>query len=234
MRARDLDHARKAARHNHREAPPPLYTVLDTMNSLEYFGRTAVYGEPLELASGITTTFHDAGHILGSACVLLELNDDGERRTVLFSGDLGNAGRPLLRNPATPSGADVVVMETTYGDRLHKQMQPSIEEMYTAITDTFDRGGNVIIPTFALERAQDILFYLREGVAKGRLPRSTQVFLDSPMAISATECSSPKVIRSLRHFSAKIFSEAVDFFWPSILEIRSLNSSRIVSISFGL
>jgi len=180
-------HARKAARHNHREVRPPLYTVLDTMNSLEYFGRTAVYGEPLELASGITTTFHDAGHILGSACVLLELNVDGERRTVLFSGDLGNAGRPLLRNPATPSGADVVVMETTYGDRLHKQMQPSIEEMYTAITDTFDRGGNVIIPTFALERAQDILFYLREGVAKGRLPRSTQVFLDSPMAISATE-----------------------------------------------
>jgi len=180
-------HARKAARRNHREARPPLYTVLDTMNSLEYFGRTAVYGQPLKLAPGITTTFHDAGHILGSACVQLDLNEDGERRTVLFSGDLGNAGRPLLRNPATPTGADVVVMETTYGDRLHKQMQPSIEEMYTAITDTFERGGNVIVPTFALERAQDILFYLREGVAKGRLPRSTQVFLDSPMAISATE-----------------------------------------------
>ena len=180
-------HARKAARHNHHETPPPLYTVLDTMNSLEYFGRTAVYGQPLQLAPGITATFHDAGHILGSACILLDLNDDGQPRRVLFSGDLGNAGRPLLRDPATPTGADIVVMETTYGDRLHKQMQPSIEEMYTAVRDTFERGGNVIIPTFALERAQDILFYLREGVANGQLPRSTQVFLDSPMAISATE-----------------------------------------------
>jgi metallo-beta-lactamase family protein len=180
--------ARKAARHgaNH-EAAPPLYTILDAMNSLEYFGRTAHYGKTLELATGINATFHDAGHILGSACIFLELSEGGERRTVLFSGDLGNAGRPLLRNPATPPQADAVVMETTYGDRLHKQMQPSIEEMYAAITDTFQRGGNVIIPTFALERAQDILFYLREGVEKKRLPRSTQVFLDSPMAISATE-----------------------------------------------
>jgi metallo-beta-lactamase family protein len=180
--------ARKAARRgtNH-EAVQPLYAVHDAMHSLEYFGRTAVYGKALELAPGINATFHDAGHILGSACIYLELNERSERRAVLFSGDLGNAGRPLLRNPATPPKADVVVMETTYGDRLHKQMQPSIEEMYTAITDTFQRGGTVIIPTFALERAQDILFYLREGMESGRLPRSTQVFLDSPMAISATE-----------------------------------------------
>ncbi len=180
--------ARKAARRgaNH-EAAAPLYTVQDAMHTLEYFGRTALYGKTLELASGIDATFHDAGHILGSACIYLELSERGERRAVLFSGDLGNAGRPLLRSPATPPKADVVIMETTYGDRLHKQMQPSIEEMYTAITDTFQRGGNVIIPTFALERAQDILFYLRMGMEAGRLPRSIQVFLDSPMAISATE-----------------------------------------------
>jgi metallo-beta-lactamase family protein len=180
--------ARKAARHNANHEPPPaLYTVLDAMNSLEYFGRTAAYGKTLELASGINATFHDAGHILGSACIYLELNEGEERRSILFSGDLGNAGRPLLRDPATPPGADVVVMETTYGDRLHKPMQPSIEEMYAAIMDTFQHGGNVIIPTFALERAQDVLFYLREGMESGRLPRSIQVFLDSPMAISATE-----------------------------------------------
>ena len=180
--------ARKAARRgaNH-EAAPPLYTVHDAMHTFEYFGRTAHYGKTLELATGVKATFHDAGHILGSACIYLELNEGGEQRAVLFSGDLGNAGRPLLRNPATPPKADVVVMETTYGDRLHKQMQPSIEEMYTAITDTFRRGGNVIIPTFALERAQDILYYLREGMESGHLQRSVQVFLDSPMAISATE-----------------------------------------------
>ncbi|RMG31332.1 MAG: MBL fold metallo-hydrolase, partial [Gammaproteobacteria bacterium] len=83
--------------------------------------------------------------------------------------------------------ADVVVMETTYGDRLHKALEPSVEELYTAIEDTFHRGGNVVIPTFALERAQEILFFLHQGVESGRLPASLQVFLDSPMAISATE-----------------------------------------------
>jgi metallo-beta-lactamase family protein len=105
---------------------------------------------------------------------------------VLFSGDLGNAGRELLRDPARAPKADVIVLETTYGDRLHKPLAASIEELYEAISDTFERGGNVIIPTFALERAQELLFYLRAGVEQRRLSRSIQVFLDSPMAISAT------------------------------------------------
>lgn len=179
--------ARKKARHNHPRKEGPLYTVLDALNSTENFGRTANYNQVLELAPGLRATFLDAGHILGSASILLELEEQGETRTVLFSGDLGNSGRTLLRDPVTPDHADVVVMETTYGDRLHKELTPSIEELYEAIIDTFKRGGNVIIPTFALERAQELLFYLREGVEQGLIPASTQVFLDSPMAISATE-----------------------------------------------
>jgi len=179
---------RKAARRygKRQDSGAALYTVLDAVNSFEHFGRTAAYGQPLELASGVRATFLDAGHILGSACIQLELEEAGRRRTVLFSGDLGSAGRPLLRDPATPPKADVVVMETTYGDRLHKPLTPSVEELYAAITDTFTRGGNVVIPTFALERAQELLYFLREGVEAGRLPRAMQVFLDSPMAISAS------------------------------------------------
>lgn len=181
--------ARHAARrgNNHGGGGAPLYTVLDALNSLEYFGRTAVYGTALEIAPGVRATFFDAGHILGSASIYLELQENGQKRTVVFSGDLGNAGRPLLRNPAGPKHTDVVVMETTYGDRLHKPIAPSVEELYQAISDTFRRGGNVIIPTFALERAQELLYFLHEGVENERLPRSMQVFLDSPMAISATE-----------------------------------------------
>ncbi|HTT40152.1 MAG TPA: MBL fold metallo-hydrolase [Burkholderiales bacterium] len=186
------EEARHRARRTARRAGPeggsgPLYTVLDALNTLEYFGRPAAYGEPIELAPGIRATFVDAGHILGSASVLLELAEGGEQRRVLFSGDLGNAGRPLLRDPAEPPKADVVVMESTYGDRLHKPVRDSVEELLGALTDTFARGGNVIIPTFALERAQEILYYLREGIDARRLSRSMQVFLDSPMAISATE-----------------------------------------------
>ncbi len=185
------EEARNNARHasrrgNHSESNVPLYTELDALDTLDYFGRKAMYDQPQDLAPGVRATFLDAGHILGSACIYLELEEKGRRRTVLFSGDLGNNNRPILRDPSSPPKADVVVMETTYGDRLHKPIDQSVEELYTAIADTFKRGGNVIIPTFALERAQEILFFLREGVEKSRLPRSMQVFLDSPMAISAT------------------------------------------------
>jgi metallo-beta-lactamase family protein len=178
----------KAARRNaEAETSAPLYTVLDALGTLEHFRRGADYGAPLELATGLTATFYDAGHILGSASILLQLRESGRALRVLFSGDLGNAGRPLLRPPAAPPRADVVVIETTYGNRLHKPMGASIEELYAAISDTFRRGGNVIIPTFGLERAQELLYVLSRAVESGRLMRATQVFLDSPMAISATE-----------------------------------------------
>jgi metallo-beta-lactamase family protein len=171
----------------HSQERTSLYSILDAFYTLDFFGRSAAYEQPLDIAPGIRATFLDAGHILGSASILLEIEENGKRRSVLFSGDLGNAGRPLLRDPVTPRMADVVVMETTYGDRLHKPFAPSLEEFYAAIAGTFRRGGNVIIPTFALERAQEILYFLRDGVEQGRLPRTLQVFLDSPMAISATE-----------------------------------------------
>ncbi|HEY6597833.1 MAG TPA: MBL fold metallo-hydrolase [Pseudomonadales bacterium] len=174
--------------HGRHKAPvAPLYSILDAMRSFEFFGRAAHYDQPFDLVPGIRATFSDAGHILGSASVRLELTEAPRRQTVLFSGDLGNSGRPLLRDPAVPTPSDVVVIETTYGDRLHKPIGPSVEELYAAIRDTFMRGGNVVIPTFALERAQEVLFYLREGLESNKLPRGMPVFLDSPMAISATE-----------------------------------------------
>ena len=179
--------ARKAQRRGKRgAAPEPLYNVLDALNSMDCFGRVVVYGEPMAVCDGVRATFVDAGHILGSASILLELEEAGRHTSVLFSGDLGYRQRAILRDPTPPPVADVVVMETTYGNRLHKQLAPSVAELYQAIQDTFRRGGNVIIPTFALERAQEILYYLREGVEGGELPRYLPVFLDSPMAISAT------------------------------------------------
>ena len=179
---------RKARRHrgNPDKVIEPLYTTLDALNSLGYFGRKAGYGQPLQIAPGIRATFLDAGHILGSASIFFELEEDGHQHRLLFSGDLGYSGRAILRNPATPPAVDTVVMETTYGDRLHKQLQPSINELYDVINETIGRGGNVIIPTFALERAQEVLYYLREGVENGDIKHFINVFLDSPMAISAT------------------------------------------------
>lgn len=183
--------ARREGLHRRRRGedrtPEPLYGIVDALNCLDRFGRTAEYDKPFQLAPGIHVTFFDAGHILGSASIRIETGDGGQARSILFSGDIGNTGRPLLRPPAPPPRADFVVMESTYGDRLHRSVGDSIEEFYDAISSTFARGGNVIIPTFALERAQELLYFLHQGVKRSRLPPAVQVFLDSPMAISATE-----------------------------------------------
>lgn len=176
----------RGARRRGNETAAPLYSVLDALNSLDRFGRAASYNVPIEIAPGIRVTFCEAGHILGSASILVEIDEAGRRRRLLFSGDIGNAGRPLLPAPAPPA-AEIVVMESTYGDRAHRSYQASVAELCHAITATLARGGNVVIPTFALERAQEILFVLRQEIAANRLPPALPVFLDSPLAISATE-----------------------------------------------
>jgi len=125
--------SRKAGRDSASHDPiVPLYSTLDALNCLEYFGRTANYAQVFEVATGVRATFIDAGHILGSASIFLELEEQNRRTSVLFSGDLGSTNRLLLRSPAKPPHAENVVMETTYGDRLHKQLGPSIDEFYQA------------------------------------------------------------------------------------------------------
>ena len=189
----------------------PLYSTLDALNCLDNFGRTATYSAAFEVTPGVSATFFDAGHILGSASIFLQLSEPGHSTSVLFSGDLGNSGRMLLRSPATPPHAENVVMETTYGDRLHKPLGPSVDELYEAITETFKRGGNVVIPTFAVERAQELLYFLNKGIDQERLAESTQVFLDSPMAISATEIfrRHPECFEPV---TAKLFQDGQDPF----------------------
>ncbi|MBV1698340.1 MAG: MBL fold metallo-hydrolase [Hyphomicrobiales bacterium] len=194
----------------HGAAPPePLYSVADALKCLEAFKRSTRYGEPVDLGEGARATFVSAGHILGSASILLEATEAGRTLRLLFSGDLGNGTDPLLLPPPAPPRADVAVMETTYGDRLHKPMDASIDELYRAIADTFARGGNVVIPAFALERAQELLFLLNQGIEKSRLKPSTQTFLDSPMAISATEIFA-RHLEDLRPEAARLFQGGHD------------------------
>jgi metallo-beta-lactamase family protein len=191
----------------------PLYSLLDALDVFDRFGRNADYGKALELAPGLRVTFFDAGHILGSASVLVEVFEGGGVRKILFSGDIGNYGRPLLGDPAPPGHVDAVVMETTYGDRQHRSLSSSIDEFYEALNASFRRGGNVVIPTFALERAQELLFYMRQGVEQNKLPPSMPVFLDSPMAISATEIfrKHPECCGS---DTARLLAEKIDPFRP--------------------
>ena len=181
------EEARRHHRHGQRGgAHEALYDTMDALDAVDRFGPDATYLKPIELFPGITATFFNAGHILGSASIRLELSERDRTRTLLFSGDIGPDDRPLLSGPQVPEDADVVVMETTYGDRDHRPLDASVDEFLDAVKAAHDRGGNVVIPTFALERAQELIWFLREGIETGRLDAGLQVFLDSPMAISAT------------------------------------------------
>ena len=177
----------KARTRKLRDFAAPLYTLEDAFHAMDFFGRRAEYGQDIALAPGLSVRFIDAGHMLGSASVVVETGEGASRRRIVFSGDLGNPGRPLLRDAEPPPAADVVVIESTYGDRDHRSMAASVAELIGAVADRIERGGNVVIPTFALERAQEILYHLADGIRDGILPRTLPVFLDSPMAISATE-----------------------------------------------
>ena len=177
---------RRAVAHGDRHATP-WTTVDDAFQAMEAFDRVVDYDTPIEVAPGIRATFLDAGHILGSASILLELDDGGVQRRMVFSGDLGHHGSGMLRGLTPAPEADVVVMESTYGDRSHRDFAATQAEFFNAVATTLRDRGNVIIPTFALERAQEILYCLHQGMRSGMVPPGTPVFLDSPMAISATE-----------------------------------------------
>jgi metallo-beta-lactamase family protein len=186
LQAEDAARARHSSRNDQAHAAP-LYDLDDALHALDFFEPGIGYGQRVDVVRGVTALFLDAGHILGSASILLEVQDGDVRRSIVFSGDLGNPGRPLLRDPVPAPAADYVVMECTYGDRPHRSLPDSVEELYQAIRETAGRRGNVVIPTFALERAQEILYYLHRGARDGAIPAHVRIFLDSPMAISATE-----------------------------------------------
>lgn len=173
--------ARRAERRGGRKERP-LYDELDVMDALDHFAPRMEYDQPREIIPGAELTLLDAGHILGSACAFLTA--DGKR--LAFTGDLGNTGKPLVRDPTRPPPADVAIVESTYGDRDHRPFDESVRELYDAVTVTIERGGNVVIPSFAIERAQDLLYVLGQGLRDKNVPERLHVYLDSPMAISAT------------------------------------------------
>jgi metallo-beta-lactamase family protein len=163
-----------------------LYTVAQAEASLEQL-QPVNYDEELHPHPSVRCRFRDAGHILGSAIVEVWVSEHGNTRKLVFSGDLGQPGRPIVRDPTPIDAADVLVVESTYGNRLHRPLQQTIDELVSVIDDTLRRRqGNVIIPAFALGRTQELLHLLVDLCRQGRLPR-LQVFVDSPMAHKVTE-----------------------------------------------
>lgn len=162
-----------------------LYDDGDVTQTMQQF-HGVDYGDEIHVTDGVTATFHDAGHILGSAIIELRLVDGGEERTVVFSGDIGRDDTPILRDPSRLSHADYVVIESTYGNREHAPHDEAIDELVAAVNEVSDDKGILLVPAFAIGRTQEVVWVLDDLVREGRIPR-VPLYLDSPMASKATQ-----------------------------------------------
>ncbi len=172
-------------RRSAKEAGEPLYTIKDAEESLRYF-QAVRYDEILPVGEGVRVRFRDAGHILGSAIIEVWIEENGEEKKLVFSGDLGHTHQPIVRDPSTIEEADILWLESTYGNRLHKSREETAQELLKIIQDAVDHQSKVIIPAFAVERTQEVIYTLGEFIRKNLIP-SIPVYIDSPLAISATE-----------------------------------------------
>jgi metallo-beta-lactamase family protein len=188
LQEEDAEFKKKRHEREKRKGPfpeVPLYTQEDAKNAFPHFSPVD-YEEVVPLGDGIQATFHDAGHVLGSSMIKLTIKQDGETRTVLFSGDIGRENKPILEDPSQFNKIDYIIMESTYGDRTHKESPDINEALAEVINSTWKAGGNIIVPSFALQRTQEILYHMNQLLLEDRIPH-LMVFLDSPMAAKITE-----------------------------------------------
>lgn len=181
--------------------PPiePMYDVQDAENAMQLFV-PCPYDQKITINDGVTIRFRDAGHLLGSSFIEIWAKEDGKEVKLVFSGDLGNGNRPLIRDPEIPDAADYLVIESTYGDRLHDAPPDYAVELAKVLDDTFARGGNLVIPAFSVGRTQEMLYYLRIIKERNLLPayRDFIVYVDSPLAIEATHIYNENVLECFR------------------------------------
>src|SRR4030043_2034853 len=168
-----------------REDTAPLYTAEDAEKSLRYF-QTVGYDEILSLSDGLRMRFQDAGHILGSAIIEIWVEEGGEEKKLVFSGDLGGSGQPIVRDPSPVVEADTLWLESAYGDRVHKSREETVQELLKIILEAISHQAKVVIPAFAVERTQNLIYTISQLIRKDLIP-SIPVYIDSPLAISATE-----------------------------------------------
>ena len=173
--------------HRKKRLPPraPLYTQEDAKTSLKRFFERS-YEKPFSVGDGTTCAFYDAGHVLGSAITVLDMRQNGKKVRIAYAVDLGRASLPILRDPVVPQNLDYLILESTYGGRFHDDIQTAKTQLKSIIERTSRRGGKVIIPTFALERTQEVVYYLNELVREGALP-AIPIYVDSPLASNLTE-----------------------------------------------
>ncbi|MHC4691629.1 MAG: MBL fold metallo-hydrolase, partial [Planctomycetota bacterium] len=184
----DAEHKRKRHKRQGRKGPypeVPLYTTEDAEACFPLFEHVE-YRESVDFGDGMETTFYDAGHVLGSSIIRVKVRQNDQERIILFSGDIGRPDRPIVCDPTVFDYADYVLIESTYGDRVHEEITDVEQTMGEVINETIKAGGNIIVPSFALERSQEMLYYINELRLKNTIPEF-KIFLDSPMASKITK-----------------------------------------------
>ena len=210
----------------------PIYTTEDAMRTMEYV-HTCEYDQKVEICEGVTATFTDAGHLLGSASITMELTENGVTKTIVFSGDIGNINQPIIRDPILLKKADYVVMESTYGDRNHQEVWSYTSELAKVIDRTLGRGGNVVIPAFAVGRTQEILYFLRR-IKQENLVKSVKdfpVYIDSPLAGKATTIFCGDLHGYLDEEALELVKDGTAMFsFPGLRTTESVDESKLLNV----
>ena len=226
----DAEHKIKRHERERRKGPypeVPLYTPADAKACCSLFSPVR-YGEPVLIGNSVSATFHDAGHVLGSSMILVDISQNGEKRSVLFSGDVGCWNKPILRDPTLFNEADYVLIESTYGDRLHEDSESVTKQLAEVINSTVQARGNIVIPSFALERSQEVLYYMNKLLMERRIPH-LMVFLDSPMAVGITDIfkKHPELYDSDMLELIRKGSSPFDF--PGLTMVRETDQSKAIN-----
>ena len=235
-RMQEEDAAFKKKRHEKegRKGPYPeipLYTVQDAEKCLPLLKEVS-YEDFLSLNDRVKVCFHDAGHILGSAMIEIIVQDENGSRNIIFSGDIGQWDKPLLGNPSVFDRADYVVMESTYGDRNHSNPQDIDEQLCKIVNNTVKAGGNLLIPTFAIERAQELLYHFNRLARAKRIPYIV-TFLDSPMAVEVTKVFE-RSKKYLDKETLELFKDGQSpFDFPGLKLVESIEASKAINLIKG-
>lgn len=203
--------SRKALRAGRPEVKP-VYNMQDAEDTLKLFV-PCHYNKKLDIAQGVTAEFFDAGHLLGSSSIRLTVTEGDKTVSIVFSGDIGNINKPILRDPQAPDFADFVIMESTYGDRVHPKAPDYVKNLTSILNETFSRGGNVVIPSFAVGRTQELLYFLRVIKQEKLVEHQFKVYIDSPMAVKATHVFNTSSISCCDKETADLIRSGINPIW---------------------
>ncbi|MBN1855726.1 MAG: MBL fold metallo-hydrolase [Dehalococcoidia bacterium] len=230
----DAEHKRRRHERQGRKGPHPevpLYNVEDAEASFKQF-KTVKCKEVLDLGDGISASYYDAGHILGSAMIAVDIKAGTENRRIIFSGDIGRWDRVILRDPSTFESADYIVMESTYGNRTHGAVADIENELQEVIDHAVKAKGNIIVPSFAIERAQEVLYHMNDLLAANKIPH-IMVFLDSPMALKVTEVFRHHPELFDEETRELLANHSSPFNFPSLVPVESTDHSKALNYLGG-